>query len=183
MIIDQIIQIENMRNDIEAVGKKIEVMKDRLEEMQKKYDILEEMRFDGKISRQKYNERYDSLQQEENVMRKRIEALEKREAELSIIYLRMNQNGIDISVYNFHDIKDDKQRKEIVQEVIKDMRVRRDGKRYIIKIWDIISEIPSEFLYIPHVGLKSNEVYEVLNRDGDMLDISDEIETRFKRYK
>lgn len=71
--------------------------------------------------------------------------------------------------------------KEIVQEVVKDMRVRRDGKRYIIKVWDVISEIPSEFLYIPHVGMKQNEVYEVLNRDGEMLDISDEIEVRFKR--
>lgn len=175
-------QLESMRNDIAEVGNKIIVMKERLEtEVIKKYDILEEMRFDGRISREKYNERYDSLQAEENVIRKRIEALEKREAELSVIFYNMNQNDIDVSVYNFREITDDKQRKEIVQETIKDMRVRRDGKRYIIKIWDIISEIPTEFLYIPHVGLKSNEVYEVLNRDGDMLDISDEIEIRFKR--
>lgn len=63
------------------------------------------------------------------------------------------------------------------------MRVRKEGKRYIIKVYDIMSEYPSEFLYIPHEGTKANEVYEVLNNDGDMLDISDEIETRFKRYK
>lgn len=177
-------QLESMRNDIEEVGNKIVVMKERLnKEIIKKYDTLEEMRLDGKISRDNYNQRYDRLQAEESDMTKKIEALEKREAELSNIYMEMQRKDVDVDVFKFRDIKDDKQRKEIINEVIRDMRVRKEGKRYIIKIWDVISEIPTEFLYIPHEGTKANEVYEVLNHEGDLLDISDEIETRFKRYK
>ena len=176
-------EIDNTKAQLDQTSIKIMVAKERIEkEIKPEYDRLNELYIKGKYTQSKYDEKYDDIKAEEKNIQEVINDLEKKEAEyITLLEKLRNQERRDINIYEIRDIQDDKQRKEIIDEVITKIEVKKiDKNNYIISVHYPAFTSPSIFRYTTHGGNKK-EIVEIV---GDIeLDISEEFTPRFKSTK
>lgn len=153
----------------------------------------------GRITETMYNNTINDLDAEHKTVTKKIETLEKRETELfNVLNELENKEKRDISIYTLKEIADDTQRREIIEECVTDMTVKKvDTRKYIINVFHVLPTSPNTYIYIPLGG--SNKVYHVIGdvddlenlnienalTEGRIIDVTSEIEKRFgrKRYE
>ena len=185
----QLIEIKNKIDNLNLY------IKDNIDSrISKAYDAF--VNGKGRITQEMYNNTINNLDNEHKKYKNKITELEKRERELYNILDELNQKEKrDISIFTIKDIKDDKQRAEIIKECITNMTVRKICKRrYIIKVYTILREDPERFYYINRG--KVNELYCINGYskdeednidvkagllDGHLIPIEDEIEKRFTK--
>jgi hypothetical protein len=152
----------------------------------------------GRITLEQYNETIDALEKEQKKTESKINALEKRETELSNLLIELSRKEKrDVSIYTIRDIKDDKHRMEIINECITNMTItKKNSKMYIIKVSSVMVTSPNVYIHIHNSPTKTYTYWVVGKVDFDnldiikeikeqtIIDISSEIEIRYKRvYK
>ena len=187
-------EINNTKTQLDDTSIKIMVIKERIKkEIQPKYERLQETYINGnkgkiRMSLEKYNEIYDNIEKEESEAEKKVNELEKREAELmNLLEQLKTKERRNIDIYEIRDISNDIQRKEIIDEMIEKIEVKKENNTtYIIKIHYPSFTSPCVFKYIVHGGTKK-EIYEIvgINEDGSdyQIDITEEFTPRFKSTK
>lgn len=149
----------------------------------------------GRITNEMYENTISNLDIEHKGYQRKIEALEKRETELYRVLEELQQKEKrDISIYSLKEIKDDKQRLEIIKECITRMTVKKVGwRKYIIKVHSLMVTSPNIYYYVNRGSV--NELYWVCGKidslteinvsegleNGSLIPIEDEIEQRFTR--
>ncbi len=190
--------IEETKNTLSEVSTKIVNLSNYIDrEINPQMDRNYNAYIKGRISEETFEIKDDDFKKQLESTRKKIQALEKREIELSNVLAELTQKETnDIDITTLEDIKDDKQRKEIIDECIENMTVRKiNDNWYLFKVYNKISNEADIYLYIPHGGTKT-ELYEVLAptevenfqgtiKDGVesqvLIDISNELEIRYVR--
>lgn len=178
------LEIKNTKKLLDDTSIKVMVAKERItKEIIPKYDNLNDLYIDKKITRNKYDEKYDDIEKEEKQAQEKINELEKKETELMNLLDKLkNQERRNIDIYEIRDIKDDVMRKSIIDEMIQKIEVRKENNNtYIITIHYPAFTSPSVFKYITHGGTKK-EIYELVG-DEITLDITEEFTPRFKSNK
>ena len=181
LTMDDDTQIEGVKEQITEIGIKITTLKEQIEkdiepQYSKAYDAF--VKSKGRITIDMYEMTINELDREQNKQQKKINELEKRESELANILQQLeNKEKRDVSIYDIKDITDDQQRKEIIDEVIEKITIRReDKKKLIISVFYPLYTSPTVFEYIQHGGTKK-EIYEIV---GDLrMNISEEYKPRF----
>jgi len=174
-------QIEGTKKQIEEIGTKIITLKEQIKtdiepQYSKAYDAY--VMSKGRITIDRYEMTINELDREQNRLQKKINELEKRESELANILEQLrSKEKRDISIYDISNITDDQQRKDIIDEVIEKITVKRvDMKKLIITVHYPLFTSPSVFEYVQHGGTKK----EIIEMIGDIrLDISEEYIPRF----
>lgn len=178
------LEIKNTKKLLDETSIKVMVAKERItNEIRPKYDNLNDLYIDKKISRNKYDEKYEAIEKEEKQIQMNINEMEKKEAELMNLLEKLRtKERRNIDIYEIRDINDDVMRKEIIDEVIEKIEVRKENDNsYIITIHYQGFTSPSVFRYIAHGGTKK-EIYELVG-DEITLDITEEFTPRFKSNK
>lgn len=193
-------QTDKVKSELTEISERIVNLKKHIEdEIQprylKAYDAF--VNGKGRITQQMYDSTISSLDNEHKEYQSKIEALEKREAELgNVLDELLHKEKMDISIYTLKEIDDDKERLAIIKECITGMTVKKLGhKKYLFKVHNLMITSPNIFLYINR-GMKTelywvNGVIEDENNinvfkgvlDGTLLPIEDEIEIRHQRGK
>ena len=147
----------------------------------------------GRITEEMYDKNIKEIDSEQNKLKKKIEALEKREVELSSLILELKKKEkLDINIYTVKEITDDNERVEIINECITGMTVKKKKNYYIFKVHSLMP-MPNKYYYISH-GCKKGVYWAIDNcyepdefkpdealDKGEVIDITSEVEKRFKR--
>lgn len=188
------IQMEEIANKITNIHNYID--KELSPKFTKAYEAYINSR--GRITLEQYNETIDALEKEQKKTESKINALEKRETELSNLLIELSRKEKrDVSIYTIRDIKDDKHRMEIINECITNMTItKKNSKMYIIKVSSVMVTSPNVYIHIHNSPTKTYTYWVVGKVDFDnldiikeikeqtIIDISSEIEIRYKRvYK
>ena len=152
----------------------------------------------GQITSEQYKETVNELAEEKKGVENQINALKKKEAELSNILMELSRKEkMDISLYSIKEIKDDKLRMEIINECITNMTItKKNSKMYIIKVSSVLFPHPNVYIHIHNsptktytysvVGEVNFDNLDIIKEENEqtIIDISSEIEIRYKRiYK
>jgi len=162
---------EITRNSIDEVVTKIENLTNTINnEIQPQIDRNYNAYIKSRISEDIYEDRDDELKKQYESTRKKIQELEKREIELGNILCELERKEqVDVEIESFRDIEDNRQRKEIIDEVITNMTVNKIRDNwYVFKVYNVLGETDT-YLYVAHSG-KKTELYEVLGNTNDVID-------------
>ena len=188
-------QKESTRQQIQEISTKIVNLKDYIENTIKpKYTkaYTGYINSGGRITEEMYNNIIKELDKEQKEIQSKIDSLDKREAEL-MAYLNelLTKEKRDVSLESIMGITDDTLKREIIEEVIKGMSVKKIARnRYYIKVETVLPGPVKEFLYLPrmkrilyqvmgNVDIENLDV-KALEESGDIMDITSGIEHRFK---
>jgi hypothetical protein len=147
----------------------------------------------GRITEEMYNNTIRDLDKEQKEIQAKIDSLDRREAEL-MAYLNelLTKEKRDVSLDSIMNITDDTLKRDIIEEVIKGMTVKKIARnRYHIKIETVLPGPVKEFLYLPRMkrilyqvmGVVDTENLDVkaLEESGDIMDITSSITYRFNK--
>jgi len=175
---------DNTRN---AVGHELEEIDDRIYNIQQiiekeitpKFNRLYKAYVNtNRISDEDYERDSKAIEKEEKKYKKQIESLELRKVELQAVLVDL-ANTEDVNPHTVMEITDHQHQKEIVDEVIDKITVERTEVGQIIKIYNKIESEPQVF--INKTKTNHTEIYWMINKDGDAIDISDEYRPRYSR--
>lgn len=177
---------DNTRN---TVGHELEEISDRIYNIQQLIETEITERFNklykayvnsrGRITDEDYNREVAQIEKEENKYKKQIESLEQRKVELQAVLSDLANREDDIDPTTVMEITDHQHQKEITDEVIEKITVDRTEVGQIIKIYNKYESKPQVFIN----KTKTNhiEIYWMIGKDGEAIDLSDEFKPRYKR--
>lgn len=153
------------QQSINEVSNKIVNLKNMIEtEYQPQIERNYQAYVKGRISSEIFEITDDELKRQVKKVEKKIHELVKRESELCAIIDEIERKEkIDISLYTVKGISDDAQRREIINEVIDKMTVKKiRNNYYLFKVWTKrMINVPQAYLYISHTGKAKIELYEI----------------------
>lgn len=170
------------------VGKELDQITDGINNLQNIIDTEIEPKFErlykayintNRISDEDYNKGVKELEKEENKYKKQIESLKQKQVELQAILTDLANNDNDINPHEVMNITDYQHQKEITDETIELITVERTELGQEIKIYNKIESEPQ--IYINKTKTNHTAIYQVLNKDNEALDISDEYKPRYIR--
>lgn len=192
-------QINKTKNELKEVSTKIVNLKKQGETFNELFDKAYEayITSGGRISKDKYDETIKKIDADKKELEKKIHQYEKREIEIGNVLEELKtKREKDISIYTLKNITDDNERMNIIKECITGMTCKKFPNKWIyVEVHHLMYSSPNRYLYIPHGGTRK-ELYwlnckfdintfnvEEAIKNGEAIDISNEVERRFRRRK
>jgi site-specific DNA recombinase len=170
---------------LKEVETKLENLKNKMNEVDKRYERLEDLYVNVGMRRDRYIMRRKDIEREERKITAEVTALNKRKLELeNLLAETETKEDKDKSlVMSLENVSDDDERISIIKETIKNAFVTQiDRDNYVIGVYNVLGDRFS-FDYQRTHGRQKKHVYEQINNDVERLDITDKIEERFKRLR